>query len=408
MTAPLSWNRFLRDNAPWLSAGVLLTLLSSFGQTFFISIFAAEIQADFSLSHGEWGGIYSLGTTASAAVMLWAGGLTDRFRVRTLGQVVLIALAGACLFMAVNPYVALLPFVIFALRLTGQGMASHIAIVAMSRWFTATRGRALSIATLGFSVGEALFPLLFVALLAFFDWRFLWGVIALVALFGVPILTRLLRHERTPASLLEASANPGMEDRHWTRLQAVRHPLFWFMVPALLGPSAFGTAFFFHQVHFSEIKDITHLSLVSIFPIYTVSATIAMIGAGLALDRFGTARLIPFYQLPMVAAFILFTLSGSYFGLILGFIAFALTTGGNATLPNAFWAEFYGTANLGSIKALATAVMVLGSAIGPGVTGVLIDIGVGLEAQYLGVALYFLFASASMYVGITRYRARRR
>ena len=31
---------FLRLNARWLLAGMLLTLLSSFGQTYFISIFA--------------------------------------------------------------------------------------------------------------------------------------------------------------------------------------------------------------------------------------------------------------------------------------------------------------------------------------------------------------------------------
>ena len=52
--------------------------------------------------------------------------------------------------------------------------------------------------------------------------------------------------------------------------------------------------------------------------------------------------------------------------LILGFVFLALTTGANSTLPNAFWAEFYGTAHMGSIKAMAAAIMVFGSAIGPG------------------------------------------
>ena len=88
---------FLRDNAPFLSAGALLTLLSSFGQTFFISVFAGEIRAQFGLSHGGWGAIYSLGTFASATVMIWAGVLTDRFRVRALGVWVVILLALAAL-----------------------------------------------------------------------------------------------------------------------------------------------------------------------------------------------------------------------------------------------------------------------------------------------------------------------
>ena len=81
--------QYLLDNATWLGAGVLLTFLSSFGQTFFISIFAGEIRAEFGLGHGAWGGLYPLGTTLSAIVMIWAGGLTDIFRVRVLGPAVL-------------------------------------------------------------------------------------------------------------------------------------------------------------------------------------------------------------------------------------------------------------------------------------------------------------------------------
>ena len=66
---------FLRSNAPWLGAGALLMFSSSYGQTFFISIFAGEIRAEYGLSDGQWGLIYTLGTTASALLMLWAGAM---------------------------------------------------------------------------------------------------------------------------------------------------------------------------------------------------------------------------------------------------------------------------------------------------------------------------------------------
>lgn len=396
---------FVRSNAPWLTAGALLTFLSSFGQTYFIAIFAAKIRGDFDLTHGEWGAIYSLGTMVSAAVMVWAGGLTDQFRVRSLGTLVLGLLACACLLMAANPYVWALPLVIFALRLTGQGMSSHLAVVAMSRWFVATRGRALSIATLGFALGEALLPLGFVALMGVFPWRSLWVVAGLAALLAIPLLRRLLREERTPQSMAEQNQSFGMEGRYWTRAQTLRHPLFWFMVPALLGPAAFNTAFFFHQVHFADVKGWSHLTLVALFPLYTGLGIGAMLVSGWALDRFGTARLIPFFQLPMVIAFLIFSTTSTLGLAVLGLMFLALTAGAQSTLPNAFWAEFYGTRHLGSIKAMATAVMVLGSALGPGITGVLIDLGVGIELQYTGVALYFLFASVMMWVGVSRARA---
>ncbi len=396
---------FLRDNAPWLTAGVLLTFLSSFGQTFFISVFAGEIRAEFGLTHGQWGGIYSVGTTASALVMVWAGGLSDRFRARSLGAVNLGLAALACIVMAITPVWWMLPFAIFFLRFTGQGMSSHIAMVAMARWFARSRGKALSLATLGFSFGEALLPLIFVTLLVYFDWRVLWMVSAAICLFGIPFLLALLREERTPENMPETSQTLGMSDHHWTRMETIRHPLFWYMLPTLLGPSAFVTAFFFHQVHLAEIKEMSHVEFVAMFPFYTVISIAAMIGSGWAVDRFGAARTFPFVQLPIVIAFTLFAYANSLNSMLVAFFFFSITVGANTTVPSAFWAEFYGTRYIGSIKALAAAMMVLGSAIGPGLTGIGIDSGIGLETQFVMISGYFLFAIMMVTYGIAQYRA---
>lgn len=389
---------FLRENASWLSAGMLLTGLSSFGQTFFIALFAADIQQAFNLSHGQWGGMYTIGTTASALVMVWAGRQADIFRVRTLGALSLSALALACLFMAFNPWVILLPVVIFALRFTGQGMMSHIAAVAMARWFVATRGRALSISALGFSIGQAVFPIAVVAALAYLDWHLIWVICAGVAALGVPVLLHLLKTERTPASIAKQTEALGMQGRHWARAEVLRHPLFWFMVPALIGPSAFNTAFFFHQVHFAEVIGITSMQFVAYLPLYTGITIASMLISGALLDKFGTPRLLPFHQVPMIFAFLIFTSSSGALGL--GFVLLALCAGAQATLVPAFWAEFYGTAYIGAIKAMATAVMVFGSAIGPGLTGALIDFGIGIETQYFWIAIYFGLTTLSMWMGI--------
>jgi len=140
------------------------------------------------------------------------------------------------------------------------------------------------------------------------------------------------------------------------------------------------------------------------FPLYTGISIAAMVLSGWALDRWGTARLIPYMQLPMVVAFVLFSISNGPVTTLFGFVFLGVTTGANTTLPNAFWAEFYGTGHIGSIKAMAAAIMVFGSAIGPGLTGVGIDLGLGIEAQYLLVATYFVFTSVMMGIGITRAR----
>ena len=398
--------RFILQNSRWLTAGALLTLISSFGQTYFISIFAGEIRAAFNLSHGDWGAIYGFGTFASAIVMIWSGGLTDVMRVRHLGPIVLATLAASCLFMAFNPWVALLPVVIFCLRFTGQGMSTHIAAVAMSRWFVANRGKALSVASLGFSVGEACYPILVVSLLLLFSWQSVWILAAGVAALAIPALLWLLAEERSPQSSATDGQSLGMGGRHWSRNQALRHPLFWFMIPALLGQSAFNTAFFFLQVHFAEIKGWEHLQLVAMFPVYTLVSIAAMILSGILLDKFDTARLIPYFQLPMIGAFLIFAFGQSLMAVLVGFIFLGLSSGANATLPNAFWAEFYGTKHLGSIKAAAAAIMVLGSAIGPAVTGVLLDYDLPLDIQYVAVSVFFGFSSLMMWAGVKRVRTR--
>ena len=182
----MNYFQFIRMNLPWLSAAGLLTFSSSYGQTYFISIFSGEIMEEFGLSDGAWGGIYTAGTTLSAIAMIWAGALTDRFRVRVLGPVVLIILAAACLSMAMVNSAVMLVFVIFALRFGGQGMSSHTAMVAVARWFVATRGRALAVAALGFMAGEATMPLIMVWLKSIIDWRVLWVAFAVFVVLMIP------------------------------------------------------------------------------------------------------------------------------------------------------------------------------------------------------------------------------
>ncbi len=398
MTATLA---FLRSNAAFLLAGVLLSFTSSFGQTFFISIFAGEIMATFSLSDGDWGLIYSAGTTASAVVMVWSGVLTDRLRVRVLGAIVFAGLAFACLFMALNPFAALLPLSIFLLRFTGQGMTTHIAAVAMARWFVATRGKALAISATGFAMGEAILPVLFVAAMTVIDWHYLWVLSGLFVLLMLPVMQRLLRQERTPQSLSEGNASSGMDGRHWTRGDMLRHPLFWFVLPSILGPSAFVTALFFQQVHLADVKGWAHVGFVALFPVYTVISTLFMMLAGWALDRFGTRRLMSYYQIPIAISFVVMASADSLWGAALAFALMAMTTGANSTLPSAFWAEFYGTRHIGGIKSIATAAMVLGSAIGPAISGVLIDRGIPFPDQMLGIAAWFLLASGLIWAGVS-------
>lgn len=398
----MSFTAFLRTNARFLGAGTVLTLSSSYGQTYFISIFAAHIMASFALTDGQWGGIYTIATTASAVVMFWAGALTDRFRVRALAWIVMPSLAVVCVLMALNPWVVGLILIVFLLRFFGQGMMSQLASVAMARWFLARRGMALSISAMGFAVGQAFFPMLFASLLVHFDWRALWIVAAAMLLATFPIVLWLLTFERTPQSLANDIQSVGMNGRHWTRAEVLRSRLFWMLMPMLLGPPAWGTALFFQQVHIAEVKGWNLVEYLALFPLLTFVSVAVTLASGQLIDRFGSARLAQVYLTPFVVAFIILAFAQQLSVAAAGLMIFGVGLGIQATLPTAFWAEFFGTRNIGAIKAVSTSVMVFGSAIGPGISGMLIDFGYTFPDQMLAIALYFTVAMILVWIAVSR------
>ncbi len=396
--------RFIRDNLKFLSAGVLLTLNSSFGQTFFISIFAAQIMSDFALTNGEWGLLYTVGTMASAVVMFWAGVLTDRFRARVLACIVMPGLALTCVAMGANRTVIGLLFVVFFLRLLGQGMIFQLASVSMARWFAGRRGLALSISGLGFWVGQAGMPVLFAVLLLRFDWHVLWYVSAGLVMLCFPVVLWLLTQERTPQSLAEDVQSMGMRNRHWTRAEVVTSRFFWMLVPLLLGPPAWGTALFFQQVHIAAVKGWALVDYLALIPLMTVISVAATLVTGALVDRFGSGRLLQLFPLMWIGGFL--TLAGAQ-GLeiaALAFVFFGLAHGMQATLITAFWAEYFGTRHIGAIKATSASIMVFGSAIGPGISGLGIDLGFVFPVQMVWIAAYFAISTVFVWFAVEQAR----
>ncbi|WP_422048505.1 MFS transporter [Shimia sp.] len=400
----VSTRAFLRQNGRFLLPGAALMFLSCFGQTFFIGTFAADIRAFFNLSHGDWGAIYMLGTGTSALVMLWAGTLADRIRVRLLGPMMLILLASACFALSQLTWVWALPIVILVLRFTAQGMLPHISAVAMARWFSASRGRALAFATMGFMLAEAIMPVTVVWLKARVEWQMIWIAAACFCLIMAPVIFVLLRQEREPNSIVSENSTFGMQSRNWTRREAIRHPVFLSAIPAMMAFPAFATVFFFQQAYFAEIKGWSHLSLVAVFALGTISFAVSTLIYGWLIDRFGAARLMPFYLLPLVAAFTIHAWAPSVNWVAVGVILMGMAGGGMATLPASVWSEFFGTAHLGAIKATVAAFGVLGSALGPGLSGWLIDADVAYESQLQGFAVCFALASAAMVIPFARAR----
>ena len=391
--------RFLRDNLRWLGAGFLLTFASAFGQTWFISLFAGFIKDEYGLTDGAWGSLYTVATLSAAALMFWRGSWADSVRLVHLAPAVALVFATAALGMALSQSLWVLGIVLFLLRFCGQGMFSHIAMTAIGRWFEARRGQAVSISNLGHSAGEVVVPLVVVFAIGTIGWHATWAVVAAVLVFVIaPLLVYLLSEARAPRGTAGPVELPGLAGRHWRRGDAARHWLLPALLPIILTPGFIGTVVFFHQVHVAEVKGWALSDMAPGYSAFAVSTVASALAAGWAADRFGPHRLLPGLFVPMAIGVAIIGPADHVVAwyLALGFIG--LTQGTAGALWGVILPVVYGTRHLGSVRSLVTTVMVISTAIGPGLTGILIDLGIDFPAQSLFMSLWCIGLSALCYM----------
>ena len=382
---------FLRDNARWLAGGFLLTLFSSYGQTFYIALSSGGIREELGLSHGDFGWIYMLATLASAATIPFTGKLIDSMRIERYAIFVIVGLALSMLLLAHAHHVAILFIAIAALRMFGQGLMGHTAMTAMGRWFTLTRGKAVSTAALGHQLGESVMPISFVALAAAFGWRDGWSLNAgIVLLCVLPAVYILMRVPREPHP---SEKEKIVEGHQWTRGEVIRDPLFWPLIFVLLGPPVIGTVIFFHQVYLTELRGWALGQFAGSTPVLSIAAIAMTFISGHLIDKYHSAVLLAVMLVfTAIANFALALVPDAW--AILVFMAFmGGAFGVYATVFGAIWPELYGTRHLGSIKSMVTSIMVLSTAVGPGLSGWLIDLGISYPVMISVMAGYALLAA---------------
>lgn len=389
--------KFLKENYRWIAGGFLLTYFSSFGQTFFISGSIAEWRAAFDLSHGDFGRLYMFATLASALCLPVVGRLVDVIPEHRLILIVMPVLAAATLIAAYAPSVLVLAFGIFLLRLFGQGMMTHIALTATGRWFSAQRGRAVSLVVLGHQGGEATLPLAFSTLAIGYGYQSGWiaGAAALLMV-GLPLAWLAFRQPRTPHLQAADAANMEPAGRSWTRREVLRDPIFWILLTGVLAPPFIGTIIFYHQDYMAELRDWPPQFFALSLTVMAVTTVVFALFSGALIDRFRAVRVLPFFLLPLAASCFALASGGPAEMLFLVMVLLGVSYGFSSTLFGAIWPEIYGLAHLGAIRAIIVSAMVLATAAGPGVTGTLIDTGIALPTQMRWLGVYCLAAGAAL------------
>jgi MFS family permease len=374
--------------------GFIFTFFSSFGQSFFLGLFNSSIRDALSITHGQFGTIYASATLCSSLLLIWVGKKIDDINIFKFAFYVTILLSFSCFFFSKISSVIFLFIAIFLMRFSGQGMMSHTATTTISRYFTKSRGKALSFGWFGLSVAEFILPVLIVYLLTIYAWQNIWLSIAILVLIFLPIASYILVKQLNLGSREKSENNEFKEEnvKQWRRIEVLKDYRFYIICSNMLAMPWIATGVFVYQSFITNSKGWGEYIIAQSFMAYSVCSVVTLLISGFLIDKFTSRRLLIYMNIPLlISTFVIMFLNTPVSAfLFLGLIG--ISNGLANVLGSSTWAEIYGVKYIGSIKALTTALMVFSTAFGTALFGVLIDFGFSIEKIAIVSAIY-IFSS---------------
>ena len=378
--------------------GFIFTFFSSFGQSFFLGLFNSSIRDALSITHGQFGSIYASATLCSSILLIWVGKKIDDVNISKFAFFVILLLSFACFFFSQVSSIFLLFIAIFLMRFSGQGMMSHTATTTIARYFTKSRGKALSTCWFGLSTAEFILPVFTVYLLTLIKWQTLWIIFSITIIVILPITSFLLiKNLDFNSKEVSEENNKEIKIKQWKRSEVIKDYRFYIICLNMLAMPWIFTGYAVFQSFIQTSKGWGPYVIAQSFMSYSILSVLTLFVSGYLIDRFTSRKLLVYMNIPLLMSVIILF----YFDTpITAFIFLGLLGISNAfavVLGSSTWAELYGVKHLGSIKALTTALMVFATAFGTALFGFLIDIGFSVgdiafvSGMYILASLILLF-----------------
>ncbi len=378
--------------------GFIFTFFSSFGQSFFLGLFNSSIRETLSITHGQFGSIYASATLLSSFLLIWVGKKIDDINIFKFAFYVTLLLSFSCFFFSKISSIAFLFIAVFLMRFSGQGLMSHTATTTIARYFTKSRGRALSIGWFGLSSAEFILPVFIVYLLSITAWQNIWISISILALIFLPLASFFLINKLDFDTREQADNDFDVKEiKQWKRIEVLKDYRFYIVCLNMLAMPWIATGVFVYQSFITEAKEWGSFVIAQSFMVYSILSVVTLLGSGFLIDKFTSRKLLIFMNIPLLfSTLVLFYFDNPITSFIfLGLIG--ISNGLANVLGSSTWAEIYGVKFIGSIKALTTALMVFSTAFGTALFGFLIDKGFSIEQIamvsfiYISISLILLF-----------------
>ncbi len=374
--------------------GFIFTFFSSFGQSFFLGLFNSSIRETLSITHGQFGSIYASATLLSSFLLIWVGKKIDDINIFQFAFYVTLLLAFSCFFFSKISSIIFLFIAVFLMRFSGQGLMSHTATTTITRYFTKSRGKALSVGWFGLSTAEFILPVLIVYLLSITAWQNIWISISILVLIFLPLISFFLikKLDFDTREKVDPTDTKIKEIKQWKRIEVIKDYRFYIVCLNMLAMPWIATGVFVYQSFITEAKEWGSFVIAQSFMVYSILSVLTLLGSGFLIDKFTSKKLLIFMNIPLlISMLVLFYFNNPITSFIfLGLIG--ISNGLANVLGSSTWAEIYGVKFIGSIKALTTALMVFSTAFGTALFGFLIDRGFSIEQIAMVSFVYILIS----------------
>ena len=383
----------------WLMLGVgaLGIFASGPAQSFIFSVYITPLSNSLQISQTAVSTAYAAATLVAAFGLPYTGRMIDHLGVRNVMLWIGFLFGIAAMAFSTVQNLVMLSLGFMLLRFLGQGSLMLSCSNLVSQWFSRSRGFALSLMGLGFSLSVAVYPALANWLINQVGWRQSWVWLGLLTwLLLLPSILLFVHNKpealglqpdgklsaapQTAQQRLLADANIGL-----TLQQALRTSAFWVLAGGMGTLTMLVTALFFYQVPIFVNHGLDKQAAANLFSITALSMVIFMPIHGRLLDRLPTHWMFV-WALCLTASAMIAIIFVDSIPLAMAYgVLFGMNNAALHTVITYIWPRYFGRKHLGSIQGAAQTVGVVGASIGPLPFGIAYD----LFGSYNGALMLF-------------------
>ncbi len=390
-----------------LAAGTIGILMSIPGQTMGVAVFTESLLSDLQINRNSLSLAYLVGTLGSGLIITRAGKLYDKHGARVMAFIAGVMLGLMLVYLTridrlveslkevgwLSPAVltfVLLAFGFWGIRFFGQGLLTMVSRNMVMKWFNRRRGLANAVLGIFSALGFSVAPKILDEVIQRLEWRGAWIFLAILVGIVFALFVIFVYRDNPEdcgcvadgklGAAKKSRRPPSLPDHDFTLKEARKTIAFWAFTLGLSLSALYISGLTFHVVSVFEASGLTREQGLGIFiPTSLIAVGIQFLG-GYASDYIRLKFLLVLFALGMTVSIVGLTMLGG------NSLGYWMIIGGNGVVWGLYtvligvtWPRFYGLKNLGAISGFSLSWTVIGSALGPYMFSVSMDLTGGYD-----------------------------